>query len=186
NLPVIETEGEGIWARMATYGAGDYRGIIVRPEIGDEVIVGFINDDPNSPIILGTCNSNNLPAPIEPDDDNHKKGWVTRSGMNFIINDDKKSLNVEFPSGKALKIDDDGNIIELKDENGNSIKMDADGVSIKSGKDIILKTSTGDFKFEGMNWDASMQAGTKLKSGATAEFSASGSTTIKGGIVQIN
>src|SRR5690606_26027560 len=124
--------------------------------------------------------------PIEPDDDNHKKGWVTRSGINLILNDDKKSLNEEFPSGKALKIDDDGNIIELQDENGNSIKMDADGVSIESGNDIILKTSTGDLKFEGVNCDASMQASTKLKSSATAVFSASGSTTIKGGIVQIN
>ena len=44
-MPVISTSDEGIWARIATLDAGDTRGSFFLPEIGDEVVVGFLNDD---------------------------------------------------------------------------------------------------------------------------------------------
>ena len=57
------TQSEGIWARLSTLYAGDKRGFVFRPEIGDEVIVGFINNDPNDAIVLGATHSNKYPAP---------------------------------------------------------------------------------------------------------------------------
>lgn len=186
HLPMVEEGGQGTWARMSTYGAGDNRGIIVRPEIGDEVVIGCVNNDPNSPIILGTFNSSNLPSPIAPSDDNFEKGWVTKSEIKMIIDDDNKSINIEMPSGKQLLISDGDSIIELKDENGNAIKMDSDGITIESGKDIILKTSSGDVNVSGININSESDLATAIKANSTAEFSSSGSTTIKGGLVQIN
>ncbi|MEM9544983.1 MAG: type VI secretion system tip protein VgrG [Bacteroidota bacterium] len=185
-LPMVESDGQGVWARMSTFGAGGSRGIVVRPEIGDEVVVGCVNNDPNSPIILGALNSSNLPSPIPPSDDNYEKGWVTKGEMKMIIDDDKQSLNVEMPSGKQLLISDGDSVIELKDENGNSITLNSDGITIESAKDIILKTSAGDINISGNNVNSESQIATKITANATAELSSSGSTTIKGGIVQIN
>ncbi|TNF43639.1 MAG: type VI secretion system tip protein VgrG, partial [Cytophagales bacterium] len=55
-LPMIDASSEGTWARLATLDAGGegVRGAVFYPEIGDEVIVGFINEDPRQPIILGS------------------------------------------------------------------------------------------------------------------------------------
>ena len=186
HLPMVESGGQGVWARMSTFGAGDTRGIIVRPEIGDEVVIGCVNNDPNSPIILGALNSSNLPSPIAPSDDNFEKGWVTKGEIKMIIDDDNQSINVEMPSGKQLIISDGDKVIELKDDNGNSIKLDSDGITIESGKDIILKTSSGDINISGNNVNSESQMATAIKANSTAEFSSSGSTTIKGGLVQIN
>ena len=52
-LPIVNSEEEGIWCRVATLDAGENRGSFFRPEIGDEVIVGFINDDPSQAVVLG-------------------------------------------------------------------------------------------------------------------------------------
>ncbi len=40
-LPLVSAAEEGIWARIATLDAGKERGTFFRPEIGDEVVVGF-------------------------------------------------------------------------------------------------------------------------------------------------
>ncbi|HEY9115534.1 MAG TPA: type VI secretion system tip protein VgrG, partial [Bacteroidales bacterium] len=45
-LPVIDPNDEGIWSRISTLDAGENRGSFFRPEIGDEVLVAFINGDP--------------------------------------------------------------------------------------------------------------------------------------------
>jgi len=54
---MISTSDDGIWARISTLDAGKQRGTFFRPEIGDEVIVGFLNDDPRYPVVLGMVNS---------------------------------------------------------------------------------------------------------------------------------
>ncbi|HFC01307.1 MAG TPA: type VI secretion system tip protein VgrG, partial [Phaeodactylibacter sp.] len=93
-LPMINQEEQGIWARVASLDAGENRGAFFRPEIGDEVIVGFINDDPSEAIVLGMLNSSAKPAPIVASDDNHEKGFFTRSEMKILFNDDNKSITI--------------------------------------------------------------------------------------------
>lgn len=52
-MPIISSSDDGIWARISTLDAGKERGSFFLPEIGDEVIVGFINDDPRDAVVLG-------------------------------------------------------------------------------------------------------------------------------------
>jgi len=184
-LPMIDAEEQGVWARLATAGAGDNRGVIIRPEIEDEVVVGFIHGDPNQPIILGSLNSANNPAPIAASDDNHEKGWFSRGEIKMLINDDDPSVIIEMPSGKKVAIDDADGSILLEDERGNSIKMNSDGISLESAADVTIKAS-GDCNLEGININAKANVGFKAEGSATAEISSSGSTTVKGSIVQIN
>src|SRR5690606_9189119 len=91
-LPTIDSADEGIWSRISTLDAGKNRGTFFRPEIGDEVIVGFINNDPRFAVILGMCNSSEKSAPLATSDDNHEKGYVSRSEMKMIFNDEKKTF----------------------------------------------------------------------------------------------
>ena len=75
-LPLVSDSEEGVWARLATLDAGDERGTFFRPEIDDEVVVGFLDGDPRFPVVLGQCHSSAKPAPEPAKDDNHVKGYV--------------------------------------------------------------------------------------------------------------
>ena len=183
--PMIDKDAEGIWTRIASLDAGKERGAFFRPEIEDEVIVGFINDNPNDAVILGMLNSSAKPAPLKASDDNHEKGFVTREKIRFIFNDEKKSVILETPGGKKITLDDDAKLIKLEDENSNVVTINSDGIKMESGKDIILK-ATGDVKVEGVNVSLKASAQFKGEGSAGAEVSTSAVAILKGSMVQIN
>ena len=184
-FPIVNSEEQGTWCRVATLDAGENRGSFFLPEIGDEVLVGFINEDPNNAVIVGMLNSSAKPAPLTAEDANNVKGFVTRSEIKFLFDDEKKSVTIETPAGKKVIIDDDAGEITLQDENSNIVKLSSDGVSIESGKDLILKAK-GDVTVEGMNISLTGQAEVKASGNAGTELSSSATTVIKGSIVQIN
>ncbi len=184
-LPIISADEQGFWARVATLDAGNERGSFFLPEIGDEVIVGFINDDPRDAVVLGMVNSSAKPAPLTAEDANNQKGFVTRSKMKMIFDDDKISYTLETPIGKKVTVDEDAGIIKMEDEFGNKMVMDKDGITIESYKDIKMK-AVKDFSLEAVNIDIKASANLSASASASAELKASGTTTIKGAIVNIN
>jgi len=184
-IPIIDSEQEGIWARIATLDAGENRGSFFRPEIGDEVIVGFLNDDPNEAVVLGMLNSSSKPAPIVATDDNHEKGWVTRSEMKMLFNDDTISYTLETPAGKKIIVDEDQDVITIEDDHSNMISLNADGITIESAGDINIKAG-GDLNMEGTNISVAANAELKGEGGSGAEISSGAITIIKGSQVQIN
>ena len=184
-LPLIDAAGSGVWARISTLDAGEERGSFFRPEVGDEVLVGFIDDDPRSPVVLGGLNSSAKPAALSASNDNHEKGIVTRSGMKLLFNDEKVSFTLETPNGNQLALSDEDGGIRLEDENGNVIKLDADGVTLESAADINIKAS-GDCNIEASNIQLKASAEFKAEGSAGVEMSSSATATLKGSIVQIN
>src|SRR4051812_26941895 len=52
--PLIDPQGDGVWARLANAYASNNAGISFMPEVGDDVVLGFLNDDPRLPIVLGS------------------------------------------------------------------------------------------------------------------------------------
>ncbi len=199
-MPVIDNNEDGVWSRIATLDAGNNRGTFFRPEIDDEVIVGFMNNDPRNPVVLGMLNSSAKPSPLTASNQNNEKGYVSRSGMKMIFNDDEKSLQIETPAGKKVTINENQNIIKIEDENGNSLSMDPSSVNIESGADISLK-ATGNLTIEAVNITLSPSSSFAMSAGGvsmnagsgnasisapTVDIEGSGTTNIKGGIVMIN
>jgi Rhs element Vgr protein len=191
-LPLISTSEEGIWARISTLDAGKERGTFFRPEIGDEVIVGFINDDPRHPVVLGMMHSSHNPAPEPAKDSNHFKGYVSREKMKFTFDDEKKIITLETPAGNKILLSEEDKGIKLVDQNGNKITMDDNGIVIESIKELTLKAAT-DLKIEGVNMTAKATSSFKAEGTASAEISGASTTVkgsatvvIQGGMVQIN
>jgi len=184
-LPLISANDEGVWARLATLDAGKERGTYFRPEIGDEVVVGFLNDDPRYPVVLGMCHSSAKPAPEPAKDDNHHKGYVSREKLKLAFDDEKKIIGLETPAGNKLALSEDAKGITLQDQNGNKITLDDSGITIESAKDLILKAGK-DLNLSGMNTEFSAQAGFKASGMRNAEVSSSGSLVVRGATVQIN
>lgn len=184
-MPIMQNDSEGVWARVATLDAGENRGSFFRPEINDEVVLGFFNDDPRDPVIVGMLNSSAKPAPVTASDDNHVKGFVSRSGMKLLFDDDKKSITMETPAGKKIIVDEDAGAITVQDENGNVLEMSASGITIESAADLTLKAA-GDISVEGTNINEKANAQFKAEGGAGAELSTSAVAVVKGSMVQIN
>ncbi len=184
-IPIINNEEEGIWCRVATLDAGENRGSFFRPEIGDEVIIGFINDDPNDAVVLGMLHSSAKPAPITATDDNHEKGFVTRSEMKMMFNDDKISYTLETPAGKKVILDEDADIIKIEDEHSNVLTFKSDGITMESAGDIKIKAS-GDVSIEGTNVKLKASAQFKAEGSSGSEVSSGAVTVVKGSQVKIN
>jgi Rhs element Vgr protein len=184
-IPVINNNEDGIWCRLASLDAGDNRGFVFRPEIGDEVIVGFINNDPRHAVVLGMLHSSAKPAPVQGSDENNEKGYVSRSKMKMVFDDDKISYTLETPGGNKIVVSEDESTIYMEDQNGNKLIMNEDGIIIESIKDIKLKAAK-DLNAEGVNISIKGSAQTKLEGSAGAEISSGGATNVKGSIVNIN
>lgn len=184
-IPIINNEEQGIWCRVASPDAGENRGIFFRPEIEDEVIIGFVNEDPNNAIVLGMLHSSGKPSPITASDDNHQKGIVTRSEMKVMFDDEKKSIGIETPAGKKITLDEDQGVIVIEDENSNVITIDSNGIKMESAGNIEIVAS-GDVKIEGTNVSLKAKAQFKAEGSAGAEMSSSAVAIVKGSIVQIN
>lgn len=185
-LPLVDMADDGQWMRMASPDAGSNRGIVFRPELGDEVVVGFLNNDPRHGVVLGMLFSNRNGAPIPAKNANDEKGYVSRSGMKLHFDDGKTIVTLSTPGGHEFVLDDDKKNISITDSNGNSILMDKDGISIKSVKDLKL-TADVNMKMEsGANAEFNGGASAKITGGASAELSAGGNTTVRGAVVQIN
>ncbi len=187
-IPTLDADGKAVFARLAKPDAGNGRGMVFRPEVDDEVIVGFINDDPRHPIILGTLHGkkNKQPDDLKNEDGkNNKKGFVTKSMMKFLFDEEKKIITIETPGKNKIVIDDDKKSITLEDQNKNKITMDDKGITLDSGKDVIIKAK-GDVKVDGANIKQKAKQEFKAEGSTSATLSSSAQAVIKGGIVKIN
>ncbi|MGB8167684.1 MAG: phage baseplate assembly protein V, partial [Chthoniobacteraceae bacterium] len=53
NFDGVDGHDGPVWARVASAFAGDNRGAFLIPDVGDEVLVVFVNGDARYPIVLG-------------------------------------------------------------------------------------------------------------------------------------
>lgn len=200
-LPWLEGDSKLLWARLSTLYATGGSGAFWLPEPGDEVLVGFVNNDPTHPVILGGMYGSKHKPPYEYTAENHTKAFVTREKLRIEFDEEKKIITVSTPGNNKVELSDDTQSVTLSDANGNEVKMDKDGIALSSAKDIKLTakgnialdatmkltgTAKQDAALEGMNVTVQGKVGATVKGNATAELSASGQTTVKGAMVMIN
>ena len=200
-LPWMDGAKQELWARLSTMYASGSSGSFFLPEKGDEVLVGFINHNPNCPVILGSVYGSKHQPPFDYDADNKKKAFVSRSKLTIEFDEEKKILTLHTPGKNQIEISDDGKSIKLSDQNKNEIVMDSSGILLSSAKDIKMQAkgnisldatanaevkAKSDISIDGTNVKATAKIGFSAKGNATAELSASGQTTVKGAMVMIN
>ena len=195
----------GVWARLSNFYSTSGAGAFFLPEEGDEVVLGFLNQDPRFPIILGSMYSSTINKPFEtlsPSEKNPKKSIVSKSGVYIEFDDENKVFTINTPAMNQAIFSDQDKSVTIKDQNGNSILMSESGIEMKSDKNITIHatqnlTLKGDMgvSIESSGGDVSIK-GMNIKNDANVEFSARGSaqaelvggaqTTIKGAMVMIN
>src|SRR6266567_1171123 len=201
DVPMIKPSGDGVWARIGSGYATKNAGIFFMPEINDEVILSFVNNDPSFPVILASLYSSQQTAPFTPDEKNTNKAIVTNAQLKITMDDDKKIIQIRTPGGHIVTLSDDKQSITIVDSNSNKMEMSSSGISLTSATDIKLK-ATGEIKMEaqtnvgikagmnldveGLNVSAKASVAFSAQGQAKAELTASGQVTVRGAIVMIN
>ena len=72
------------WVRVATQSAGRQSGMMFVPEIGDEVLVSFLDGDPNAPVIIGSLYNGERMPPYQLPNNRNSDGIRIRSSDNGI------------------------------------------------------------------------------------------------------
>ncbi|OHU84961.1 MULTISPECIES: type VI secretion system tip protein VgrG [Pseudoalteromonas] len=204
DLPLYNDEGKGVWARLTNFYSSSGCGAFFLPEIGDEVIVGFLNQDPRFPIIVGSVYSENRKpySELTPDSDNSKKAIVTKSNLRIIFDDKESILTITTDANNTIVLDDKNKQIKISDQSENSILMSESGIDMKSPKSINIQTDqsvnikgamgvnvqaeSGDVKVSGLNVNAEADVQLSAKGSASAQVEGGAELTLKGAIVMIN
>jgi Rhs element Vgr protein len=184
-MPMVSGHSDGSWARVASLDAGADRGFFFRPEVGDEVVLGFLNDDPRSPVILGMLHSSAKAAPLKGSDENHEKVYQSRAKMKLYFNDEKKVIQLETPAGNKLTLSEQDRSIRIVDQNGNKLEMTPEGIKLESAKAVDIKAGT-ELKLESVTSFGAKGATAKVEGSAAAELSSAGATTVKGAMLKLN
>jgi len=200
-VPVLQAQQEGVWARLANFHASNGIGAFFVPEIGDEVILGYLNNDPSNPVVLGSLYGPKNRPPYELSAENNTKAIVTRSELKIEFDEDKKITTIVTPGNNTIVLSDDEKSILLQDQNDNKVELNPDGIVLDSPKDISITaqgkitieamdaidmSAQADVSVKGLNVNHEANVGFVAKGNASAELSASGQTTVKGAMVMIN
>ncbi len=190
-----------LWARLGHPYASNGSGAFFYPEVGDEVILGFFNNDPQQPVVLGSLYSSTRAPAYTPAEKNNQKGWTTPGKLTIELEDEKKIITISTPGGNKLILDDEAKSVTLNDSHGNKAVLSSSGILLDSATSLTLKaaqnieltatngitlSATGDLKLSGLNVNATANVSLKAAGTASAELSAAGQTTVKGAIVMIN
>ena len=200
-LPLVQSDTNGVWARLASFYSSNAFGTGFYPEIGDEVIVGFMNEDPRFAVVLGSVYSSKLTPAYPPDKKNTIKGLMTRSKMELTFNDEDKIITIKTPGGHTVVMDDKAQSISITDSNKNSMVLGQSGITLDSASNIEIKAksnititaqgnlamkATANATCEGLQVEMKAQSAFSAQGNASAELKASGMVTVQGALVKIN
>lgn len=182
--------GDGVWARLSSLDAGDQYGAVVVPNVGQEVLVGFIDADPATPVVLGSLFNGSQQPPVLIDPDRNLIRTLVTPDGHMLRFEDGEGAAVTIQSGKGHSVvlnDKDSEVVVTHKDSGNAIRISADGIELTAQQgDIKLKTGSGTISLDSLKLQAKASGPSKLESSASFDVKASGSLSLKGSLVTIN
>lgn len=205
DVPMFDTNGAGLWARLSNFYSTNNAGAFFLPEAGDEVVLGFLNEDPRFPVILGSMYSSSKLKPfagLDPDEKNQYKAITSRSGITVQFDDVNKMLTCATPDKNCIILSDQDKKITVQDQHGNSIIMSESGITMNSPGDINITadqninisgktgikigSAGGDIEISGINIKETADVQYSANGNATAQVNGGAELTLKGAMVMIN
>lgn len=141
------------WVRVAQSAAGAWGGTWFLPRVDDEVLVAFLDGDPDRPIVTGSVYSKDAKPPFDPKANRAQSGISTRSyksdskddanvfrfedkkGSEHVFLHAQKDLNVEVENDETRKIDHD-QTETIKNARTVTIKDSHDTLTLEKGNRV--------------------------------------------------
>jgi type VI secretion system secreted protein VgrG len=154
------------WVRVAQSAAGAWGGTWFLPRVGDEVLVAFLDGDPDRPIVTGSVYGKDAKPPFDPKANRAQSGISTRSyksdskddanvlrfedkkGSEHVFLHAQKDLNVEVENDETRAIDHD-QTETIKNARTVTVKDSHDTLTLEKGnrvETIKLGNDTLDIK----------------------------------------
>jgi uncharacterized protein involved in type VI secretion and phage assembly len=136
-----------LWARVAVPFAGGKRGAFMLPDVGDEVLVAFLNGDSRLPIVIGGLWNGNAQAPEELGGRGDRiDRWtiVGKAGTRIAIVEEREgeaTISFKTPGGVEGTLTDSGGGKVQFDCAGTTVKVDTGGVSVETQSTVKVNAS---------------------------------------------
>jgi phage protein D len=188
-FPWLSDDYVSDWSRTVQPGAGKDRGAMVIPEVGDEVLVAFEQQDPQRPYVLGGLfNGVDTPETRGPElvDSGsgaiNRRSWVSRLGHRIDLLDNKgrsDGVSAETSDGK-LRI--------ALDAAGTKVSVHSDGTVVVDGqRGVVIDAASSDLQLKGRQIDISATQGVKIAGGTgPIDVDTSVALSLKGAAVKVN
>jgi phage protein D len=168
--PALGTDHEGWWARVAGAAAGASRGLLMMPQAGDEVLLGFEHDDEQRPVVLGSVwNGEGKPEELV-----HPDGSFALRSDKQVVVDATEAISITAKDKLTLTADGDATLTTEPGGDGapGNVAVTAKGTaSMKSGTSLTVEAGT----------DGTVKSATNLtlKAGAQLQIESDAQITIK-------
>jgi len=170
-------ESSSCWVRVSQNWAGKQWGEVSMPHVGNEVIVSFLEGDPDKPIVTGRVyNAENVPPQTLPSND--EKRIIRDDAGNEIVMDatpGQEQIRIASPGSSALVLGKSGSSSSNNSANQKNAKVhgadDYEGEINKKNWDVFAVNFGDEFKAgAGNNFEFTAGSDLELRGGTKAEI----------------
>lgn len=134
-----------IWARLAVPFAGDNRGAFLMPDVGDEVLVTFVNGDSRMPVVVGALWNGATTVPESlPGSSVDRWSLTGKAGTRIaIVEEDASSATIAFetPNGTTGELTDaGGGKVEFR-TGGTTVTLDSGGLTVNTSLNVQIQAT---------------------------------------------
>ena len=136
-----------IWARVAVPFAGENHGAFMIPDVGDEVLINFINGDTRFPVVIGSLwnGGASVPEQLGGSGDSIDRWSITgKHGTRIAIEEESVAtakVLITTPGGVSGELTDEGGgKIEFK-SSGTTLTIDPQGVTINTSMNLTVQAT---------------------------------------------
>jgi phage protein D len=176
SYPALGNDHEGWWARVAGPAAGANRGLLMTPQPGDEVLLGFEHDDEERPVVIGSVWN----GEAKPQELVHQDGsFALRSDKQVVVN---AAEDISITSDQKLTLTAAGDATLTTEPGGDgapgNVNLTAKGKAAIKGATGVTVDSDADIAIEA-------KASLTLKSNASLTIESGGQVEIKAGMLSL-
>ncbi len=154
-LPIgAKNEEMSLWCYVMTPMSGAERGLFLFPQVGDLVVLGYLENDPHRPIVLGGFWNTDSKPPVAIKDGKAEDYCLkTPKKVALTLHDEenKQKLTVTMPSGTILEIDDEKKTVTTKNKGGDTsllMKMEDGEIELKAKSKVTLSAGNASIVLE--------------------------------------
>lgn len=180
-LPVLGDQSESGWCRVASPGAGKDAGLVLHPNVDDEVLVVFERGDLRRGVVVGGLWSKTKAQPGAPVESSKVTKGLIRSRKGHVIElgdgdgEDAQHIKLQLANGTVLRVGADKVSLEVK----------KGPFSVQAGKGSIAISDTGDLTISGENVTIKANQSLSLQGTSSAELKSSSAVSVQGATAEV-